>query len=111
MAIDPNTGGWSLGQLGAPSQSTMAPMSPSQMQQIQATTAAMQQPTAPISPQQQTMMSGLFGPQSGLGQNLGGMGQAIAGGPAYGGGSMFAGNAYGGSAAAPLPGLTAADYG
>ena len=31
--------------------------------------------------------------------------------PSYGGGNMFSGDAYGGSAQNPLRGLTAADYG
>jgi hypothetical protein len=83
------------------------PLSPSQVQQIQATTGVMAgQPSS----QQASMMNGLFGAQSNLGQNLGAMGQGIFGGPAYGGGNMFT-DAYGGSAAAPLQGLTAADYG
>ena len=32
-------------------------------------------------------------------------------GPSWGGGNIFSGDAFGGTAAAPLPGLTAADYG
>jgi hypothetical protein len=109
MALDPNAG-WALGQLGTPTQSTM-PLSPQQAQQIQHTTAAMQQPMPPPATQQQTaMMSGLFGPQGNMGQNLGSMTGAFVGGPAYGGGNIFT-DAYGGNAAAPLPGLTAADYG
>ena len=53
--------------------------------------------------QQQQMMSGLFSPQNNLGQNLGSMGQSLFGGtPAYGGGNILSGDAYGGSAAAPL---------
>ena len=32
-------------------------------------------------------------------------------GPAWGGGNVFSGDAFGGTAAAPLPGLSAADYG
>ena len=106
---DPIGGGWTMGQFGAPSQSTMP--TPQQVAQIHAATAAMQQPTMPASPQQQQMMGGLFGPQSNLGQNLGSMGQAMVGGPAYGGGNIFTGDAYGGNANAPLPGLTGADYG
>ncbi len=106
MAIDQNNG-WALGQLGAPSQSTMP--TPAQVAQIHAATAAMQQPSA--SPQQQNMLGGLFGPQSNFGQNLGSMAGAMVGGPSYGGGNIFTGDAYGGNAANPLPGLTAADYG
>jgi hypothetical protein len=109
MALDPSAG-WSMTPFGTPSQSTMQ-LSPQQAAQIQHITAAMQQQQPPASPQQQQMMSGLFGPQGSLGQNLGSMGGAFAGGPAYGGGSILTGDAYGGSAANPLPGLTAADYG
>jgi hypothetical protein len=98
----PDLGGWNLGQFGMPSQSTM-PLSPQQVQQIHAMTSAMQQPA-------QQQPSGMFGPQGNLGQNLGSMTQAFVGGPSYGGGNIFT-DAYGGSAAAPLPGLTAADYG
>lgn len=105
MAADPNTG-WAIGPLGAPSQSTMP--TPQQIAQIHAMTGAMQQPSA--SPQQQAMLGGMFGPQSNLGQNLGSMAGGIVGGPAYGGGNVFT-DAYGGNAANPLPGLTAADYG
>lgn len=36
---------------------------------------------------------------------------SLLGGPTYGGGSIFGGDAYGGSAANPLPGLSASDYG
>ena len=106
MAIDPNSGGWALGPLGGPSQSTMpAQPTPQQVAQIQAMTGAMQQPAA-TSPQQQNMMSGLFG------QNMGSMGNSLWGSsPAYGGGNILSGDAYGGSASAPLQGLTAADYG
>ena len=114
MAVNPAGTGWAMDPFGQPSQSTMAPpMSPQQIAQIQATTAAMQQPT---NPQQQTMMAGLLGPQGGqqgnFGQNLGSMGQSLWGAtPAFGSGNILSGDAYGGSAAAPLPGLTAADYG
>lgn len=91
---------------GTPSQSTMqGPLSPSQVQQIQQTTSMMGQPT-----QQDKMMTGLFGPQNNFGQNLGSMTGALVGGPAYGGGNIFT-DAFGGNAANPLPGLTAADYG
>jgi hypothetical protein len=87
-------------------------LTPAQVAQIQATTGAMGQPTTPASPQQQTMLGGLFGSQNNMGQNLGGMGNALWGStPAYGGGNILSGDAYGGSAAAPLPGLTSADYG
>ena len=103
---DPTMGGWALTPIGTAAPSTLTPQ---QVAQIQHTTAAMQQPQA--SPQQSAMMSGLFGPQGNLGQNLGSMGQAVMGGPAYGGGNIFSGDAYGGSAANPLAGLTAADYG
>src|SRR5215467_1966994 len=97
---DPS-GGWSLGQFGAtPTQSTLAPLSPQQVQQIHAMTSTMSQPSQP-----QNMMNGMFGPNSNLGQNLGSMTQAFVGGPAYGGGNIFT-DAYGGSAANPLPGLT-----
>jgi hypothetical protein len=103
-------GGWALDPFGQPSQSTM---SPQQVAQIQATTAMMGQPsTAPATPQQNAMLGGLFGAQSNLGQNLGSMGNALWGNtPAYGGGNILSGDAYGGSAAAPLAGLTSADYG
>ena len=104
--------GWSMTPIGTAAPSTVS-LSPQQAQQIQHVTAAMQQqaPTAPpASPQQQQMMNGLFGSQSNLGQNMGSMGQAFMGGPAYGGGNILT-DAYGGSALAPLPGLTAADYG
>ncbi len=65
--------GWGLGQFGTPSQST-TPLSPQQTQQIQSTTAAMQQPmpqyTAPAaSPQQTAMLQGLMG-SGGGGQYL-----------------------------------------
>ncbi len=90
-------------------------MTPQQIAQIQATTSVMQQPAAPVNPQQQNMMGGLFNNpngQNGLGTNLGAMGTALWGGsPAYGGGNILSGDAYGGSAASPIPGLTAADYG
>ena len=111
MAIDQNTG-WALGPLGAQPQSTAAPMTPQQVSQIQATTAAMGQPATPASPQQQNMLGGLFGQQNNFGQNLGSAGGALWGNtPAYGGGNILSGDAYGGSAAAPLAGLTSADYG
>lgn len=117
MATDPNTG-WSMTPFGTPSgtpfgaQPTQAPLSPQQTAQIQATTAAMGQPAAPANPQQSAMMAGMFGGQGNLGQNLGSMGQSLWGStPAFGGGNIFGGDAYGGSAAAPIPGLTAADYG
>lgn len=109
MAFDPNAG-WALAPIGAFSQSTMPNQpTPQQVAHIQAMTNAMQQPST--SPQQQTMLGGLFGSQSNLGQNLGSVGGAIMGGPAYGGGNIFTGDVYGGSAQNPLPGLTAADYG
>jgi hypothetical protein len=112
MPYDPNSGGWALGPLGAQPQSTTAPMTPQQVSQIQATTAAMQQPGTPANPQQQTMLGGLFGQQNNFGQNLGSMGNALWGStPAYGGGNILSGDAYGGNAAAPLAGLTSADYG
>jgi|HubBroStandDraft_2_1064218.scaffolds.fasta_scaffold1809137_2 hypothetical protein len=117
MPYDPNSGGWSMGPLGGSSQPTMAPAAPSQLTpaqvaQIQATTGAMGQPTTPASPQQQTMLGGLFGQQNNFGQNLGSAGSALWGNtPAYGGGNILSGDAYGGSAAAPLAGLTSADYG
>jgi hypothetical protein len=112
MAIAPNTG-WALGAYGAPSQSTMPGQpTPQQVAQIQAMTGAMQQPFGSTSPQQQNMMSGLFGQQNNAGQNLGSMGQSLWGSsPAFGGGNMLSGDAFGGSAANPLAGLTAADYG
>jgi hypothetical protein len=110
MPIDPNTGGWAMTPIGSPSQSTgQQPLSPSQVQQIQATTGAMAQP---VQPQQQNMMNGMFGQQNMLGQNLGATGNALWGStPAYGGGNILSGDAFGGSAAAPLPGLVPADYG
>ena len=110
MPIDPNTGGWTMTPVGTSTQSTaQMPLSPSQVQQIQATTGAMAQP---IQPQQQNMVNGLFGQQNNIGQNLGAAGNALWGStPAYGGGNILSGDAFGGSAAAPLPGLTAADYG
>jgi hypothetical protein len=43
------------------------------------------------------------------GENL--LGKALPDSPSYGGGNAFTGDAFGGSAANPLPGLTAADYG
>ena len=51
-----------------------------------------------------------------FGQQLGGgavnMVNALVGSsPSFGGGNILSGDAYGGSAAAPLPGLSAADYG
>lgn len=51
-----------------------------------------------------------------FGQQLGGgfvnVLQALGGStPSFGGGNILSGDAYGGSAAAPLPGLSAADYG
>jgi hypothetical protein len=110
MAVDTGVGGWTMSPFGAPSQSTMQhPLSPSQVQQIQATTGVMAgQPSS----QQASMMNGLFGAQSNLGQNLGSMGQSLWGGtPAFGGGNIFGGDAYGGSAQNPILGLTAADYG
>jgi hypothetical protein len=111
MPYDPNAGGWALGPLGAQPQSS-APMTPQQVSQIQATTAAMQQPGASANPQQQNMLGGLFGQQNNFGQNLGSAGGALWGNtPAYGGGNMLSGDAFGGSAAAPLAGLTSADYG
>jgi hypothetical protein len=97
--------GWGLGQFGQPSQS-ITPLSPQQTQQIQQTTAAMQQPgmTQPAAPatQQNAMMQALMNP--------GGGGGVFANSPTYGGGNVFTG-ANGGNAANPLPGLTAADYG
>jgi hypothetical protein len=46
---------------------------------------------------------------------FGGMGSGLSSilgsSPSYGGGNMLSGDAYGGSASSPLPGLTAADYG
>lgn len=116
MATNPNVGGgWGLTPIGTASPSTTPAMTPQQIAQIQATTSAMQQPGAPVNPQQQGMMSGLFnnpnGP-NGLGTNLGSMGTALWGSsPAYGGGNILNGDAYGGSATNPLSGLTAADYG
>lgn len=114
MPYDPNSGGWTMGPMGAQTQpsTSQAPFSPQQVAQIQAQTQQMMQPSAPANPQQQQMLGGLFGQQSQLGQNLGSMGNALWGSsPAYGGGNILSGDAYGGSAAAPLPGLTAADYG
>jgi hypothetical protein len=115
MAIAPNTG-WALGAYGTPSQSTMPGQpTPQQVAQIQAMTGAMQQPFGSTSPQQQTMMGGLFSNpngQNGIGQNLGSMGQSLWGSsPAFGGGNMLSGDAFGGSAVNPLAGLTADDYG
>ncbi len=112
MAVNPGTG-WSMTPFGTPESSTMqGPLSPSQVQQIQQMTSTMGGQTNPASPQQNQMMTGLFGPQNNLGQNLGSMGQSLWGGsPSFGGGNMLSGDAYGGSAAAPLPGLTMADYG
>jgi hypothetical protein len=114
MVSNSTGGGWALGQLGAPSQSTTPPMpTPQQVAQIQAMTGAMGgQPFGSTSPQQQGMMSGLFGGQNNMGQNMGSMGTALWGSsPAYGGGNILSGDAFGGSAANPLAGLTAADYG
>jgi hypothetical protein len=111
MAANQNSGGWAITPIGTASPSTMAPMTPQQVAQIQATTGVMAQPT---NPQQSTMMSGLFknpNDPNGLGANLGSMGMALWGSsPAYGGGNIFT-DPYGGSAQNPLPGLTAADYG
>lgn len=84
MAFNQNlTGGWSLGPIGGPSQSTMQ-ISPQQAAQIQATTATMASPgmpqTAtqnPVAQQQQMQMfNGLFSP-NGL---LGGKGPFSSGG-------------------------------
>jgi hypothetical protein len=116
MVSNSTGGGWALGQLGAPAQSTTPPIpTPQQVAQIQAMTGAMQQPFGSTSPQQQNMMSGLFNNpngQNGMGQNLGSMGQSLWGSsPAFGGGNILSGDAFGGSAANPLAGLTAADYG
>lgn len=114
MAYDPNSGGWSMGPMGGQTQpsTSQAPFSPQQVAQIQAQTQQMMQPTTPANPQQQNMMSGLMGPQSQLGPNLGAAGTALWGSsPAYGGGNILSGDAYGGSAANPLPGMTQADYG
>lgn len=63
--------------------------------------------------QQQAMMSGIFGIGSTLlGSGVGGGLSSIFGSsPSYGGGNILSGDAYGGSAANPLQGLTAADYG
>ena len=41
----------------------------------------------------------------------GGLSNLFGSRPSYGGGNMFSGDAYGGSASNPLRGLTAADYG
>jgi hypothetical protein len=69
MATDPSTGGWALGPIGTPSQSTMAPMTPAQVAQIQQQTAAMAQPMSPASTtQQNSMFNGLFG-SGGFGGN------------------------------------------
>jgi hypothetical protein len=113
MAINSTGGGWTVAPVGLSSQSTMQQqLSPAQVQQIQATTGAMAQPGQPAQPGQQNMMNGLFGAQSNLGQNMGSAGGALWGStPAYGGGNILSGDAYGGSAQNPLPGLTAADYG
>ena len=113
MATNPNAGsGWGLTPFGTASPSTMPAMTPQQVAQIQATTSAMQQPAAPVNPQQQNMLGGLFAPQNNLGQNLGSMGTALWGSsPAYGGGNILSGDVYGGSAANPAPGMTALDYG
>ena len=108
---DPNnvnvSGGWTLGGFSQPTDSTdQRPLSPSQVNQIQAQTTQMMQPATP---QQGQMMNGLFGGQNG--QNLGAVGQALWGStPAFGGGNILSGDAYGGSAAAPLPGLSPSDY-
>src|SRR5277367_3712710 len=102
MPTDPNIG-WSMTPFGTPSGTPFgaqpqAPLSPQQTAQIQATTAVMGQPAAPANPQQQQMMGGLFGQQSQLGQNLGSMGQSLWGStPAFGGGNILSGDAYGGS--------------
>jgi hypothetical protein len=51
-----------------------------------------------------------FGQQ--MGGNLVNVINALGGSsPAFGGGNILSGDAYGGSAANPLPGLSAADYG
>lgn len=54
-----------------------------------------------------------FGQMGGqLGTHMGNIIQALGGSsPAFGGGNVFSGDAWGGSAAMPLPGLSAADYG
>ena len=52
-----------------------------------------------------------FGGIGGLGGALGGGGALFGSSPSFGGGNLFSGDAYGGSAFNPLPGLTAADYG
>lgn len=53
---------------------------------------------------------GQFGQQ--MGSNLvTGAASLFGSTPAFGGGNLLSGDAYGGSAAAPLPGLSAADYG
>ena len=48
----------------------------------------------------------------GIGTGLGNLLTALGGSsPAYGGGNLLSGDAYGGNAAVPLPGLDASDYG
>lgn len=73
--------------------------------------------TGTSTPAQPSMWSQILG-GAGVGTALlggsgafGGNGWLTGSGPAYGGGSALGGDAYGGSGANPLPGLTAADYG
>ncbi len=62
--------------------------------------------SAPSVPQQQGVDT------SKLAQQIGGIGKSnLFDGASWGGGSLFEGDAYGGSKASPLPGLSAADYG
>jgi hypothetical protein len=61
---------------------------------------------------QPSMMSQILGGVTAGAGLFGAAGQAgMFNSPSYGGGSIFSGDAYGGSANNPLPGLTAADYG
>jgi hypothetical protein len=73
------------------------------------TTTGQQQVTAP-SPTLLSQLLGIGTAGAGIYGALGGS-NPFGGNPSYGGGSAVSGDAYGGSAASPLPGLTDQDYG
>ena len=67
--------------------------------------------STPAPPSIYSQLLGLGAAGTGLAGGLGAFNGSGSKGASYGGGSAAAGDAYGGSASAPLPGLTAADYG
>ncbi|WP_316234233.1 hypothetical protein [Bradyrhizobium sp. SZCCHNR1098] len=115
-------------QLNAPYQQQLAQMAlPFQLSNFFSNTAGALAPGLGGTTSGQGTTSSQYNPSLwsqilGGGAALAGIGGGLSGGdlsalnpfgssPSYGGGNMWSGDAYGGSSANPLPGLTAADYG